>query len=109
MKPLVLLPVLSFLATAAPATAQTPAAPQTSAPKTQAADPNEVICKKQRSMSEWRAQRICLTRADWAELERRQRAGYGPRGLGGPDPANANTTGINAGAQAFLPGAPARY
>ena len=53
--------------------AQTTQAPASQAPK-KALDPNEVVCEKQEVLgSRLATQKICHTRAEWAELRRNDR------------------------------------
>jgi invasion protein IalB len=53
--------------------AQTTQAP-TSQPPKKALDPNEVVCEKQEVLgSRLATQKICHTRAEWAELRRNDR------------------------------------
>ncbi len=77
MSPLIVATALSLLALdAAPAMSQTatvaPARADAS-PKTDSADdPAKVICKRQPITGSRFERRVCLTRADWVELERRR-------------------------------------
>jgi hypothetical protein len=68
---LFLLPAIAGLSTVS--TAQSPQAPAEQPPK-KAFDPNEVVCEKQTvAGSRLATKRVCMTRAQWADLKSQDR------------------------------------
>jgi hypothetical protein len=80
MSPLIFAVALSVMAvdtapvpTPASATSQTPSAgPASPQPGSPAPDPNKVLCRAQVITGSRFMKRICMSRADWAEYDRRQ-------------------------------------
>jgi hypothetical protein len=84
MHPLILVSALSLLAAAPPATGEaqatppleTPPAPTASAatPTQAPAEGNEVVCRDERVNGSWMVRnRVCRTRAMWAEVDQQRR------------------------------------
>lgn len=73
----VLLLAMLSLPLSAAAVAADPAAPapaEASKPKPKKGDPNEVVCEKQEVLgSRLATRKVCMTRAEWADVRRQDR------------------------------------
>ena len=93
MKPLFLVTALLLLAGAASAATPTPAP---AAVQAKPVDPDKPVCKEQRIEGTRFMKRVCLPRAAWVDLERKQNAAASPQGFDTPEsppPYNPIQTG----------------